>query len=472
VSEEPTESPADAPGERARSGVDSSGGGTGAGGADTPLRELSFGPARARVVDALVAFVGALRDEGVRVPADGSVAAARALAVTGFDDRRRVRAALRATLVSEPADLRAFERLFPGFWRRLVGATGGDDGSGWTPPQQDEPPGSEIGATAPGPDSGAAPDDRGEDGSDPSAGIAEVRSAGGGSRAVDVDVDGDDGTGTAVYSPVGRPERVAMPRATDPDGELERAVARLGGILGEDRGRRFARGGNARVDPRRVLRESLATGGVAASLPERERERSALQAVVLVDVSRSVLDAIDRRFLLAFLAAARREWRGVRAFFFDTGLREVTDAFDAGAARGALDRVEAEWGGGTRIGDALERLRRGHPDAVSRGTVVLVVSDGLEVGGIDDLERGMAWLSRRAPAVLWLNPLAASPEYEPTCRGMAASLPYVDGLFAFAGPGDVAEMARQLDRHGVGGPVGYRHDPRRMGDADAGTADD
>jgi len=62
--------------------------------------------------------------------------------------------------------------------------------------------------------------------------------------------------------------------------------------------------------------------------------------------------------------------------------------------------------------------------------------------------------------VLWCNPLAASPEYEPTCRGMAASVPYVDGLFAFTGPDDVAEMARQLAKRGAGGAVGYEYDAR------------
>jgi hypothetical protein len=46
---------------------------------------------------------------------------------------------------------------------------------------------------------------------------------------------------------------------------------------------------------------------------------------------------------------------------------------------------------------------------------------------------------------------------------MARSLPYVDGLFAFARPADLAEAARQLDRHGIGGPVGYRYDPRLDG---------
>ena len=72
----------------------------------------------------------------------------------------------------------------------------------------------------------------------------------------------------------------------------------------------------------------------------------------------------------------------------------------------------------------------------------------------------MTWLSRRSRAVLWLNPLAASAKYEPTCRGMAASLPYVDGLFALAGPEDLSEVARQVNRHGPHGPIGYEHDFR------------
>jgi hypothetical protein len=44
---------------------------------------------------------------------------------------------------------------------------------------------------------------------------------------------------------------------------------------------------------------------------------------------------------------------------------------------------------------------------------------------------------------------------------MAAALPFVDGLFAFAEPADLAELARQLRRHGTTGRLGYEYDPRR-----------
>ncbi len=43
---------------------------------------------------------------------------------------------------------------------------------------------------------------------------------------------------------------------------------------------------------------------------------------------------------------------------------------------------------------------------------------------------------------------------------VAAALPYLDGLFAFAGPSDVAELSRQLKRSGPGGRIGYDFDTR------------
>jgi uncharacterized protein with von Willebrand factor type A (vWA) domain len=40
----------------------------------------------------------------------------------------------------------------------------------------------------------------------------------------------------------------------------------------------------------------------------------------------------------------------------------------------------------------------------------------------------MRAIRSRARRVLWLNPLLSDPRYEPTARGMAAALPYVDRL--------------------------------------------
>lgn len=416
-----------------------------------------FVAARDHVVDELVRFARSLRRADAQVPANAVFMGARALVEVGFE-QERVRAALRASFVTRREDLETFEWLFPEFWRRLSAD-----------------PESTGAADSPGPDAaegGLAPLDGRPELGVPLANAGDVAPE---ERELTVEVavasegegDGDDGetVTTSTYSPTGSPVPVSADPVTEHENdELETALTEITQAIAGLQGRRFARGGDEHVDTRGALRESFSTGGTILSVPRRERKRTAVRCVLLVDVSQSVLDTIDRGSLLRFLYAATGRWRHARVFFFDDRVREVTAQFDAATtddALAALKRAETTWGGGTRIGHAVETLRREHLTAVDRNTVVFVLSDGLEVGEIDRLERGMAWLSRRTRAVLWLNPLAASPEFEPACRGMAASLPYVDGLFAFTGPADVVELARQLRLQGIRGTIGYEQDPRR-----------
>ncbi len=80
-----------------------------------------FGAARKHLLTELVRLVAVLRNDGVTVPASGTLSAARALATVGLDDEKRVAAALRASLLSETTDAEAFEEAFPTFWHRLRG---------------------------------------------------------------------------------------------------------------------------------------------------------------------------------------------------------------------------------------------------------------------------------------------------------------------------------------------------------------
>lgn len=411
------------------------------------------------VREEFVAFVRGLRRRGVAVPANAGQDAVRALLAVGLTDRERARVALRAALLSDWGDFETFDRLFARFWDRLtdtgpgveVGGIGDTDG-------QPAP----LGSPDSGGDGAADIDDEGceEAGGEDDSDL-------GGSDGLRFDTaaapDGDpEEVETALYSPAGRRRAVSGDlRVTGADFEagfrdLTRALAGL-------QGRRHEAGGD-HPDPRRVLRESVSTGGTVLSVPERERAHSAVRALVLVDVSRSVLDTLDRGFLVEFLRHAADAWRDVRVFFFDEDLREVTDAVDApspAAARAALAAAETEWGGGTRIGASLGALRERAPGAIDRRAVTFLISDGLEQGEVDQLERELSWLSRRTQRLFWLNPLAAAEGYEPTARGMAAALPYLDGLFAFASPADVVELAGQLLRQGPGGRVGYEFDARR-----------
>jgi uncharacterized protein with von Willebrand factor type A (vWA) domain len=420
------------------------------------------------VLDALLTFVRSLRRTGIDVSANAALVAARALVEVGFDDEARTRAALRAALVTRAEDVAAFDRMFAEFWRRLDAHLDGDAAAGLADDTPD-------GALAPtGADDAGADEDADEEREAESSDSGEVDPTGSVvTRALQPGPgDGDDEATMATYSPAGRPETVAVDASPTADDEsLDAAVDQLVDALATLRGRRWAHAPTGqRADARRALRRSVATGGAVVSVPERARRPSELRALVLTDVSRSVLDTVDRGFLLRFLRTFATRLRHASLLFFDSEVRDVTDAFDAPTTADALrelQRAETAWGGGTRIGHAVETVRDEHPTAVDHRTVAVIVSDGLEMGDVSTLETGMTWLARRARAVLWLNPLAASPAYEPTAAGMAAALPFVDGLFAFTGVADLEEIARQLAQYGAGGRVGLEHDPRRVrGSAD------
>jgi uncharacterized protein with von Willebrand factor type A (vWA) domain len=412
---------------------------------------------RDEVREDLVRFVRALREGGVSVPADGSITATRALVAVGFDDEDRARAALRAALVTRASDIDPFDRMFAEFWRRLqTRLSDPEEASGLTADEEARPEGM---LAALGRDPGRETVE--QDGAAVERSGSEQRS----SVAPHDAGDGED-VASATYSPGGQPEAVTVTVAARGDRDLRSSVAELTRALATQRGRRWGPAvSGERPDVRRSLRRSVSAGGAIVSLPEQARAETGARVVALVDVSRSVLDTIDRGFLVRWLRALRREARTARLFLFDTDVAEVTEAFDTPTAQAAVDALaeaETAWGAGTRIGHAVTTIREEFPDAVDRRTAVLVVSDGLEMGDVSELESGMVWLAGRARTVLWLNPLAGSPTYEPVAAGMAAALPAVDGLFAFAGPADTAEITRQLTRHGCSGPIGYRHDPRRV----------
>jgi uncharacterized protein len=196
--------------------------------------------------------------------------------------------------------------------------------------------------------------------------------------------------------------------------------------LRRTRRRRAARGGDP--DLRRTLRRALRTGGEPVERAWRRRTRRPRRLILLLDVSGS-MSAYSRGLLLLAHGALRGD-RRFEAFAFGTRLTPLSRALRVRDPDDALRRTAAQvfdWDGGTRIGDSLKAFldRYGH-GGLARGAVVVVCSDGLDVGDPELLAAQMARLARLAHRVVWLNPLKASPAYAPLARGMAAALPYVD----------------------------------------------
>ena len=73
----------------------------------------------------------------------------------------------------------------------------------------------------------------------------------------------------------------------------------------------------------------------------------------------------------------------------------------------------------------------------------MILSDGWDTGELDVLRKAMVGLKQGAGRILWLNPLAGSPGYEPTAAGMKVVLPFLD-VFA---PAHNLESLRELDRY-------------------------
>jgi uncharacterized protein with von Willebrand factor type A (vWA) domain len=216
----------------------------------------------------------------------------------------------------------------------------------------------------------------------------------------------------------------------------------------ERRTRRREPARSGRPDLRRTLRRSFRTGGEPLERLLRERRRRRRRVILLLDVSGS-MDAYSRALVL-FAHAALRAGRDWEAFCFGTRLTRVTRALAGSDPDEALQRAAAEvvdWDGGTRIGESLQRFldEFGH-GGLARGAIVLICSDGLEVGDPDLLAEQMARLSRLAYRVLWLNPLKEDPAYEPLARGMKAALPHVDVFASGHSLASLEEVAAALGR--------------------------
>ena len=186
------------------------------------------------------------------------------------------------------------------------------------------------------------------------------------------------------------------------------------------------------LDVRGLVRASLATGGDPVERILRSRADAPRKLVLILDVSGS-MEAYARALLL-YLHAARGSGRGVETFAFGTRLTRLTPELGARNPETAFEAAAArvqDWSGGTRIGDSLKAYndewgRRG----LTRGAVVVLLSDGCERGDAELVGTQMARLARQAFAVVWVNPLKGHAEYEPLAGGMRAALPHVDRFLA------------------------------------------
>jgi uncharacterized protein len=387
-----------------------------------------------RLLAEAVGFGRALRTAGLGVDLQAAIDFARALELDGVDLGRKavVRDTGAALFVRRRDDREVYERVFEQFWRRRGRKLPSTRLQGANPDVEREQ--GEEGSA------GDEPDGEGRETS-----MTELATMG-----IQVATDADEGgeiEGTTISPDAYSKGEVQRHRDFDrmTAAELrdaERFVDLLRPKLERRRTRRFELHPHGRrLAPRAMFRRNLATGELTEWVWRRQL-REPRQLVVLCDISGSM--ERHSRLLLRFVQAlARTNEVRTESFVFGTRLTRVTRLMKDRDRDRALARVAdsvTDWAGGTRIGESFREFNHTWARRTLRSSgIVIVVSDGWDRGDPALVAAETARLRRNCHRLVWLNPLASAPGYQPLAAGMKAAFPFIDD---FLPAGTLASLER------------------------------
>ncbi|WP_410000843.1 vWA domain-containing protein [Vannielia litorea] len=240
--------------------------------------------------------------------------------------------------------------------------------------------------------------------------------------------------------------------------EAKRVIARIELPVRPLVSRRTRADAQGRVaDWRATMRAALRRGGEVHDFATKNRVQRWPDLVALCDISGSMSQY--SRLVLHFLHAAANAkgagWARVHGFTFGTRLTNITRHLatrDVDAALAAAGAEAQDWEGGTRIGACLHEFNRDWSRRVlSRGAVVLLITDGLDRGAPEDLAREMERLGLSARRLIWVNPLLRWDGFAPKAAGIAAMLPHVSSFRAGHNIASLEALAQALSREDGGG---------------------
>jgi len=233
--------------------------------------------------------------------------------------------------------------------------------------------------------------------------------------------------------------------------QARQLIARLGWSLGVRETRRFRPSKSHQadqIDQRRAFRANIRHGGEPLILPVRAPKIKPRPLVMICDISGSM----ERytRLLLQFMHALAHSIYQVESFVFGTRLTRITRVLRHRSIDLTLREAGTsvkDWGGGTRIGEALHTFNyRWDRRVLGHGAVVMLITDGWDRGDPMLLRQEMNRLQRNCYRLIWLNPLLGVPQYEPLTRGAQAILPYVDDFMPIRNLANLEMLGRELRR--------------------------
>jgi uncharacterized protein with von Willebrand factor type A (vWA) domain len=376
----------------------------------------------------VVEFCRALRAAGVGVTPSESVDAVSILPLIDISNRDQFHDSLRAVLVKRSDDYPAFDRVFSSFWKKYEGRRRHDL--------------SQIPGLAPK----MTEKLRGAKGDEKST-RDRLNHGSGKDELVDLSPSEDRNARellVTVYSPI---ERLGVKKFTNLSPtelpQLRRGFRRLARKLATKPGRRKVRSKKGELDLASTLRAGLRTGGELLRPRKRERAISKSRLVVLCDISGS-MDSHTTK-LLKILYLAQNTVPGTKVFAFSTRVTHLEPYLRGRSLLRAAEEVSQKveiWSSGTRIGSALGRLLKEYSSVLRSDAVLMIISDGWEIGDLDTLGENLARIKTRVQRIVWLNPLADEPDYQPSTLGMKTALPYIDILSGL----NILSQRREFER--------------------------
>jgi uncharacterized protein with von Willebrand factor type A (vWA) domain len=211
--------------------------------------------------------------------------------------------------------------------------------------------------------------------------------------------------------------------------------------------RRCTEGARRRPDMRRMARETMRMRHEPPVLHWAGRKLRIRPLVFILDVSGSMSDY--SRNLLQFAYSSGRAAGRVEVFCFGTRLTRITPALDLPRLDDALaeaTRRVSDWDGGTQIGESLKEFvqhwaRRG----TSRGSIVVICSDGHDRGDPSVLAGALEQLSRLSHRIVWMNPHKGDDEmFHPNSLGMTVATRFVDTVVSCHSLRSLEDFAAKL----------------------------
>lgn len=381
------------------------------------------------LADNIVHFARTLRRAGFPIGTGQIAESLRAVETVGIARRDDLRAALFATLVTNPGQRPLFDQAFEAFWRD---------------PELFEKSLASLLPQTLIPPRDLAPTAGARRVAEALRGQAQPRD---GENRVVLELDARDASSADEILAAKDFEQMSA----DELARSKAVLARMTWSLPEQLSRRTQAAAHGHAfDLRRTLRKALKTGGNIVRLERRSRQTRQPPLVVLCDISGSMSGyaRMCLHFLHGLTHTRRVGGRATHTFLFGTRLTNVTRALRLRDPDEALTKVAAlapDWDGGTRIAEALSRFNRDWSRRVlSQGAVVLLITDGLERDDVSALGRAAHRLHRSARRVVWLNPLLRYDEFAPKAQGVKTLLYHVDELRPVHNLNSMADLALAL----------------------------